>query len=49
VLDPGGPRDDVEAVFGRIVEHLREAGELRQQHHTYDLYDYLPVDDVVVD
>ncbi len=47
--DPGGPRQDVERIFSETVEMLREATELRQQHHTDDLYDYLPVAEVPLD
>ena len=47
--DPDGSREDTEALFHGIVDKLRTADELRQQHHTYDLYDYLPVADVDVD
>ena len=48
-VEPGGPRAEIYGVFDAIVEKLRTAKELRQQHHTYDLYDYLPVADVDVD
>ena len=43
------PRQDVERIFSETVEMLREATELRQQHHTDDLYDYLPVAEVPLD
>ena len=36
-------------MFGEIVDMLRTAEELREPHHTYDLYDYLPVADVNVE
>ena len=48
-VDPGGPRADIEQVFTEIVAMLRMAQELREVHHSYDLYDYLPVADVNVD
>ena len=48
-VDPGGPRGDIEQLFDEIVAMLRTAEELREPHHTYDLYDYLPVADVNVD
>ena len=47
--DPTGSREDVEEIFSEIVQLLRSANEERQQHHTDDLYDYLPVADVDVD
>ncbi|MEE3328842.1 MAG: cellulose binding domain-containing protein [Myxococcota bacterium] len=47
--DPGGPREDVERIFAETVEMLRDATELRQQHHTDDLYEYLPVAEVPLD
>ncbi|MDG2305289.1 MAG: carbohydrate-binding protein [Candidatus Binatia bacterium] len=47
-VDPGGPREDIEARFTEIVDMLRTAEELRQPHHRFDLYEYLPVADVDV-
>jgi len=47
--DPDGPREDIERIFSETVDMLREATELRQQHHTDDLYDYLPVAEVPLD
>jgi hypothetical protein len=47
--DPDGPREDIEQIFSETVDMLREATELRQQHHTDDLYDYLPVAEVPLD
>ena len=48
-VDPGGDRAATDRLFSEIVAMLREADELREQHHTDDLYDYLPVDAVVLD
>ena len=48
-VDPGGDRAATDQLFSEIVAMLREADELREQHHTDDLYDYLPVDAVVLD
>ena len=47
--DPGGDRTETDRLFSEIVEMLRESEELRQPHHTDDLYDYLPVPRVSVD
>jgi hypothetical protein len=48
-VDPGGDRTATDQLFAEIVTMLGEASELREQHHTEDLYDYLPVADVVLD
>ena len=47
--DPDGPREDIERLFAETVDMLKDAVELRQQHHTDDLYDYLPVAEVPLD
>jgi cysteine-rich repeat protein len=48
-VDPGGDRSDTDRLYAEIIEMLRGATELREQHHTEDLYDYLPVEDVALD
>ena len=46
---PGASRTETDRLYDEIVEMLGAATELREQHQTEDLYDYLPVEDVVLD